>query len=83
LTAFDEIVDRIYQATTEPDIWPGVLHDVGASVDAIAVGLITARNDQWVGWRFAANTPPGGDAYLRSAAAANSEQRIHSAIGPR
>ena len=73
---FEKIVDRIYEASTEPDLWSAALHDLGEAVGAPAVGMITRRNDNWIGWRYSPNTPPGIDAYLSSEAAARSHAPV-------
>jgi DNA-binding CsgD family transcriptional regulator len=63
---FEAIVDRIYQATAEPEQWPTVLHDIGQTVTAPTLLLITVRRDQWVGWTRSIDTPATVDEYLRS-----------------
>ena len=73
LISFEELVGRIYEAATEPDAWPSVLHDIGRSVDAVGAALAAARSDKWVGWRCSPGTPPEFISYLRSDAPTRSQ----------
>lgn len=69
MTNFEPLVDRIYEAAADPDLWPRVLHDLGGTVDAAGGIILTRRSDAWLGWRYSAAMEPGADAYLTGAAA--------------
>jgi DNA-binding CsgD family transcriptional regulator len=72
--SFERLVDRIYEAATEPDEWPGVLHDISRVVDAAGGLLVTRRNDSpWLGWRCSGALVPRAEAYITSGAAARSQ----------
>jgi DNA-binding CsgD family transcriptional regulator len=70
---FERLIDRIYQAPTDPEIWPSVLYEISQSVDADGGALITRRNDSWVGWSLSPDVPAIAHTYLRSDAAARSQ----------
>ena len=65
-TAFDDIVGDIYQAAAVPEMWPAVLHEIGACVQAPVAALLAVRGDQWVGWALSHGTPISAHDYLRS-----------------
>lgn len=71
-----DLVGRIYEAAGNPEIWPGVLHDLAQSSDAIAGAVLATRADRWTGWRCSPGTPAGVDDYLRSDAVTRSEITI-------
>ena len=66
MSEFEKIIDRIYQAATDPGHWAAVLHDVGKTVAAPTLFLLPMRTDRWVGWARSIETPPSMDDYLRS-----------------
>jgi DNA-binding CsgD family transcriptional regulator len=66
LITFENIVDNIYRAASEPDIWPAVLHDIGASVQAPVMALLAVRGDLPVGWCLSRDTPASAHDYMRS-----------------
>jgi DNA-binding CsgD family transcriptional regulator len=68
-----ELVEAIYQAAVEPDLWSVVLQDIARSVDAAYGILLTRRNDAWIGWRHSTGAPAAFDDYLRSPAATKTE----------
>ena len=70
---FEALVDRIYEASATPDNWPAVMHDLAATVGAAGGCILTRRSDSWIGWRYSEGLAPGGEAYLRSAAAQRSQ----------
>lgn len=70
---FQELVGRIYEAAGNPDLWPGVLHDLAQTGDAIAGAMLATRTDRWMGWCCSPGTPAGLDDYLRSDAVTRSE----------
>lgn len=72
MTASDRLIDDIYRAATDPDLWPQVMHDLAASADAAGGVILTRRSDAWAGWRFSAGMV-GVDEYLRSPDVARSE----------
>ncbi|WP_159727006.1 helix-turn-helix transcriptional regulator [Methylosinus sp. Ce-a6] len=69
---FESLVDAIYSAATDPDLWPQVMEDLAASVDAAGGVILTRRSDAWLGWRYS-SAMAGVDDYLRSPAVATSE----------
>jgi DNA-binding CsgD family transcriptional regulator len=66
MISFENLVDRIYHAATEPDIWSDVLHDLGQTVDAPVGLLLMWRTGHWIGSQVSRGTPPGIDTYLTS-----------------
>jgi DNA-binding CsgD family transcriptional regulator len=71
---FEGLVDRIYQAATEPDQWSSVLDDLAKACGSAGAGLLTRRSDRWIGWRHSeAMVATGIDAYHRSDAATRSK----------
>lgn len=73
MTTPEALIDRIYQAAVDPDIWSSVLDDISRAVDGAAATLLTSRNDHWVGWRHSTGAPDSWDEFLRSPAAARSQ----------
>jgi DNA-binding CsgD family transcriptional regulator len=69
---FENIVGRIYEASADPELWSGVLHDIAGSVDAVGGIILTRRSDFWLGWRHSPALE-GVGRYLESPAAAASE----------
>ena len=76
MTPYEDIVDRIYQAAAEPDLWESVLQDIGNSVGASLGALLVARSDQWVGWRLSREAPAATETYLRSDASFRSQATV-------
>jgi hypothetical protein len=70
---FEPLVDRIYEAAADPDLWPLVLHDLGRTVDGAGGILLTRRKDEWLGWRVSAELEPRTNAYLTSTDAVRSQ----------
>jgi DNA-binding CsgD family transcriptional regulator len=66
---YESLVDQIYEAATNPDLWPQVMHDLGGAVDGAGGIILTRRSDSWLGWRVSLALEPGADAYLTGAAA--------------
>ncbi len=73
ISDFEQLIDRIYQAPTDPEIWPSVLYDISRSVAANGAALITRRNDNWVGWTLSPDLPLAAHEYLQSTEAARSQ----------
>lgn len=46
----EELVDQIYEAATDPAIWPQVMRVLAEQVDAEAGIVVTRRADAWTGW---------------------------------
>ena len=46
---FELVVDQIYEAAANPDLWPSVLNDLGGAVNATWGILLTHRYDAWQG----------------------------------
>jgi hypothetical protein len=70
---FEPLLDRIYEAAVDPEVWPSVLHDLSSTVEGAGAVLLTRRSDAWLGWRCSAELEPGLDAYLNSEAALQSQ----------
>jgi DNA-binding CsgD family transcriptional regulator len=68
---FETLVDQIYEAAANSDLWPRVIHDLGKVVDAAGGLIVTRRADAWIGWRVSDALAPGADAYLRRGSQAN------------
>jgi len=66
LMSFEQLVELLYQATTEPELWELALQHLCDSVHASAGALIVAGSDRWVGWRWSRETPAAAEAYMRS-----------------
>ena len=64
----EALVDNIYQAAANSDLWPQVMHDMARSVDAAGAIILTRRADAWIGWRYSDAIKPGADAYLKGPA---------------
>src|ERR1700694_1050520 len=73
VTNFEPLVDRIYEAAADPDLWPLVLHDLGRTVEGAGGILLTRRKDEWLGWRGSAELEPRTNAYLTSTDAVRSQ----------
>lgn len=63
------LVDQIYEAAANPDLWPQVMHDLGSAADAAGGIILTRRSDAWLGWRYSAAMALGAEAYLSGPAA--------------
>lgn len=59
-----EIIDDIYCAATEPDLWPEVLDKIGFVSHSQGGVLLTRRNDAWVGWKIASSLPANTNDYI-------------------
>jgi DNA-binding CsgD family transcriptional regulator len=66
---FESLVDHIYEAAADPDLWSRVLHNLGGAVNAAGGIILTRRSDAWLGWRYSAALEPGAEAYMTGAAA--------------
>lgn len=60
----DELVDDIYLAATEPDLWPDVLDKLSFVAKAHGTVLLSRRNDAWVGWKISSSLPADTDDYI-------------------
>jgi DNA-binding CsgD family transcriptional regulator len=66
---FENLVDRIYEAAADADLWPQVLHDLSGAADAVGGVILTRRSDAWMGWRYSSAMAPGAEAYMAGPAA--------------
>ncbi|MCQ4188608.1 helix-turn-helix transcriptional regulator [Methylocystis suflitae] len=71
MTDYESLVDQIYEAAANPDLWPQALRDLGGAVDAAGGIITTRRADAWTGWRCSGALEPGADAYWRKGSQAN------------
>lgn len=58
LMVHEELLDKIYNAPIDPDLWTSILDDVTAMLDARGSVLLVERNDGWVGWRSTESLKP-------------------------
>jgi hypothetical protein len=58
LMIHEELLDKIYKAPVDPDLWTSILDDVTAMLDARGSVLLVERNDGWVGWRSTESLKP-------------------------
>ncbi|QGM44613.1 helix-turn-helix transcriptional regulator [Methylocystis heyeri] len=65
---FENLVDRIYEAAADADLWPQVMHDLGGAVDGAGGIILTRRSDAWLGWRYSAALAPGAEEFMRDGA---------------
>ncbi|BBU62312.1 LuxR family transcriptional regulator [Methylosinus sp. C49] len=72
---FENLVELIYRAATDPDLWPLAMHELAASTEAAGGIILTRRSDAWVGWRHS-TAMVGIDDYLRSPAGARSQAPV-------
>jgi DNA-binding CsgD family transcriptional regulator len=73
MSQLSNLIDRIYEAAAEPELWPRVLEDVGAAADAAGGVILARRSDSWLGWRYSAALAPGFEDWLRGDAATRSQ----------
>jgi DNA-binding CsgD family transcriptional regulator len=59
-----ELIDDIYLAATEPDLWPEVLDKISFAANAHGSVLLSRRNDAWVGWKVSSSLPTDTDDYI-------------------
>lgn len=59
-----EIIDDIYLAATEPDLWPEVLDKISFACRAYGSVLLSRRNDAWVGWKVSSSLPANTNDYI-------------------
>ncbi len=69
MTDFETLVDQIYEAAADPDLWSRALHSLGGAVNAAGGIILTRRSDAWLGWRYSAALEPGAEAYMTGGAA--------------
>lgn len=60
----DQVIDDIYLAATEPDLWPEVLDKISHLSGAHGGVLLSRRNDSWVGWKVSSSLPADTDDYI-------------------
>ncbi|UWU78705.1 helix-turn-helix transcriptional regulator [Bradyrhizobium huanghuaihaiense] len=67
---FEQIVDRIHEAATVPELWPDVLEEIAHAAGAHGMVMITTDSDQWSGvWNGVVTSPSireAFSAFLRS-----------------
>lgn len=64
----ERLIDQIYEAAADPNLWPQVMHEFAGSVDAAGGIILTRRADAWLGWRYSSAMEPGAEAYMRAGA---------------
>jgi len=60
----EALIPRIYEAAAFPEDWPGVLEQLGRTVDTPGVVLLTHRSDAWIGCAVSRPLEPSMLAYL-------------------
>lgn len=70
---FESLVDQIYEAAANPDLWPQVMHHLGGAVHGAGGIILTRRSDAWLGWRYSAAMAPGAEAYMTGPAVAQTQ----------
>ncbi|GEM_PF-5914650 len=45
LANFERLIDQIYEAAADPNLWPHVMHEFAGSVDAAGGIILTRRAD--------------------------------------
>lgn len=69
---FETLVENIYEASVDPDLWPSVLNEVSGVAGAVGTLFAVLRDNEWVGWRCSAALEPSFSNYLTSEAATRS-----------
>ncbi|MEI8395769.1 MAG: helix-turn-helix transcriptional regulator [Rhodospirillaceae bacterium] len=70
MAKFEHIVDRIYEAATEPNGWSTVLDELSRGVGAAGSVLLTQRSDSgWLGRKCSVEIASRFDVYMKSEAA--------------
>jgi DNA-binding CsgD family transcriptional regulator len=54
----DPLVEKIYSATLQPDLWSAVLDGLAERVGAVGSALFIQRNGNWLGWRASRSLEP-------------------------
>ena len=54
----EELLEKIYNAPIDPDLWTSILDDLTTILDARGSVLLVERNDGWVGWRSTESLQP-------------------------
>ena len=62
--ALEALVDRIYQACLDANLWPQVLAAIGEAVNAHGGAFLTRHDDSWTGWTCTEAGLEGFDAYM-------------------
>jgi DNA-binding CsgD family transcriptional regulator len=70
---FETLVDQIYEAAADPDLWSQALHSLGGAVDAAGGALFIRRNDAWRGWCCSVELKPRFEAFVTSEAIAQTK----------
>ncbi|MGJ0509603.1 MAG: helix-turn-helix transcriptional regulator [Methylocystis sp.] len=47
----ESVVDRIYEAAVDADLWSQVIHELAGAADSAGGVILTRRADAWTGWR--------------------------------
>jgi DNA-binding CsgD family transcriptional regulator len=64
MSDYESLVDAIYEAAADADLWPQVMQDLGVAVDGAGGIILTRRTDAWLGWRYSSALEPGADAFV-------------------
>jgi DNA-binding CsgD family transcriptional regulator len=61
---YEKIVDQIYLASADAQLWPEVLDSIAGHVAAVGGIILARRSDFWTGWKYSDCIPKTLDAYL-------------------
>ena len=75
----ERLIDQIYEAAANADLWPQVLHHLGQSVDAAGGIILVRRSDAWLGWRYSDALAPGADALFSGDYRSQATERLLNA----
>jgi hypothetical protein len=70
---YELLVNQIYEAATEADLWPEVLHNLGSAVDSAGGALFARGGDAWQGWCASVALEPGLGKFVISGAIARTQ----------
>jgi DNA-binding CsgD family transcriptional regulator len=73
---YELIVDQIYEAAADANLWPNVMDQLSVAAEAAGGVIVTRRADAWTGWRYSPAMSFGAEAYLTSSAAQESQATI-------
>jgi DNA-binding CsgD family transcriptional regulator len=61
---YEKIVDQIYLASADAQLWPEVLDSIASNISAVGGIILARRSDFWTGWKYSDCIPTSLDDYL-------------------
>jgi DNA-binding CsgD family transcriptional regulator len=61
---YESLVEQIYEAAADAELWPQVMHDLAGAADAAGGIILTRRADTWMGWRYSQALARGAEEYM-------------------